>query len=189
MENIISNMGYILLLAFAYRIIRELWISYITTKAEYELDKLRSEIRLIAIEKPKYDSKVFNYLDSSLEITLSMLPKLNIWSLIYFVNKHKKDTKLVEHKRKVYHILAKDTNFKESFEKYNRLSEDYVFKKNIFSLIIVALFTMAIKSIARVFGSIINMNFERISKSIMPIDEYPKYTSVLPETSRMSFLN
>lgn len=179
---IIIYFPYILLIAIIYRLIKSCWISYITLQTRYKIYKLRDKIRRIAIDNPKHDPKTFEYLDISLSKGTNILSKLNFWVMVYLVFKHRIGDSVVEKHRIVEKVLHKDSDFHEAYVEYNSIFKEYILCKSCGSIILFLVPAIVLVLPIRLLGTM-NKSINHLVKRIPPIKDWPKYVSVLPETS------
>lgn len=134
----------VLVILLVYWRIRNLYYNSLALEYQFKLFKLRDKLRHYSIDK-KINSKevFFDYLDTSICVTVKELPNLNIFGIIYLNWKHKGEH-LPEQFKKMTNDGMQNEFSKEIFNEYGKIIFEYIKKRHylihLFSICIASVF-------------------------------------------------
>ncbi|CAN5393189.1 hypothetical protein BH09BAC5_BH09BAC5_23870 [soil metagenome] len=166
-----------LIAGIAYWRIRNLYYKSLALEYKHMLYALRDKTRRYAIEKKiSPNDKFFNYLDTSICVTIKELDYLNLLTAVILSRKHKDDVRIKEFGKAIKHITQQNEYAKELFAEYGTILVEYVSKKHY-------IIKWCLKSILNLLFKVI-----RAKKHIGEISETVQSLRVYPETSSSDLL-
>jgi hypothetical protein len=162
-----------LIAGIAYWRIRNLYYKSLALKYKHKLYALRDKTRRYAIEKKiSPNSKFFDYLDTSICVTIKELDYLNLLTVLLLSRRHRNDKKVKEFGRALEHITEQNKYAKELFAEYGVILVDYVGKKHY-------IIRFCLKSTLSLLYRILNAKKQvgEISDRIQSLRTYPETSS------------
>lgn len=139
---------------------RNMYYKRLTREYQFKLYKLRDELRTLAIDG-KIDSKywMFNYIDTSISKTISVMDNMNLFFLFLVAKKNNKNNKIESFKSAVTVELQKNSCLNDIYIQYGNLNVDFLIKKHywlMFSMKCVYTILLSLKFIKSIHNKIVD---------------------------------
>jgi len=146
MINTINVLMIVLVLLLGYWIIRNLYYGALALEYKHKLYALRDRLRHYAIDKKiKGHDEFFDYMDSSICITIRELDTINIVTALWLYKKYK-DESIIQYYQNIINANIQHNEFsKELYNEYGNIIVDYLRRKHyILSSIIFLIIGMIV---------------------------------------------
>ena len=148
---------------------RNLYYKRLTLEYRFKLYRLRDQLRYFAIDgKIDKSNWVFNYMDTSISKTISIMDNMNLVFLIVIIIKNRNRKDLIEFNKSIETQVKLNKHLYDVYLEYGRLNIEFLMKKHYW----IAFIAKSIGRSINAFGKIRN-KFEFFASSIR----------VYPETS------
>lgn len=121
----------VLVFAAAYWRLRNLFYNWLTLKYKYRLYALRDKTRRYAIEKKiNQHDRFFDYLDTTICVSINSLSFLNIVTVVILFNRHKDQSDIIEISEMIGSATEKNKYAKELYDEYNSILNGFILSKH-----------------------------------------------------------
>jgi len=128
----------ICLIIILYWRARNLYYRRLTLEYRFKLYKLRDKLRWLAInEKIDKNNWVFDYMDTSISKTISIMDNMNLVFLLVIAIKNRNRKELVEFNKSVNVVVDKNKYLSEIFFEYGNLNIEFLMKKHYWITLII----------------------------------------------------
>lgn len=173
MINTINVLIVVLVFLLGYWIIRNLYYGALTVEYKHKLYALRDKLRRYAIDKKiKGHDEFFDYMDSSICVTIRELDTINIVTALWLYNKYKHLSIIKQYQNIIDNNIQSNEFSKELYNEYGTIIVDYLRRKHYILSSIIYFIINIIVSWVR-----LNRAIDYSKEAIQQIRVYPETSS------------
>ena len=149
-----------------------MYYNYLSLEYQHKLYKLRDKVRMYAIDKKiKQHDIFFDYMDSSVCVTIKQMPNLNIITTIFLFYKHRNENRIQSFNKMISSNVQTNEYAKELYDEYGNIISEYLSKKHY-------IIGFSVNLLGRALKGIISLN-----KGVSLATDAIKSVRIYPETS------
>lgn len=182
----VSLLLFLIPIFFTFRLLKYYWISNEILAAQYKIDALKDRLYWAVIDNQIHtDDEAYIYLEQSLTVAPVVIEKLNFWTILYLIYKHKSN--FPENKIDALRSRIENTDFlNDIFEEYKKTLHTIIFKKSAISIILFRpVWTSVLRSVVTKTKEPDTCRHHEYKYSEIE-QEYSNRIAFLPETSAVN---